>query len=143
MKKKIGSTSHIQFDQNRFLTLSFRCKINLYCKCIQQYRYLTNDDTTCPLVLYGPPGSGKTTVMASVAKHSHLWNQDVVVVARFANASAYSWSLEQTLNSAVVQLELVDSGKSTWFKHVSFIFKCSACLFVFHFYTRVFFFVRT
>lgn len=81
---------------------------------------MTNADATYPLMLYGPPGSGKTTVMATVAKHCHLWNQDTVMVARFANASAYSCSLEQTLNSAVAQLDLVDSGKSTWFKHVSF-----------------------
>lgn len=84
------------------------------------YRYLTNTDLAYPLVLCGPSGSGKTTVMAAIAKHCHLWNQDVAVVVRFANASANSWSLEQTLNSIVVQLDLVDSGKSTWFKHVSF-----------------------
>lgn len=46
----------------------------------------------------------------------------MAVVVRFANASANSWSLEQTLNSMVVQLDLVDTGKSTWFKHVRFVF---------------------
>lgn len=102
---------------------------------------MTNADATYPLVLYGPPGSGKTTVMAAVAKQSHLWNHDAAVVARYANASAYSWSLEQTLNSVVVQLDLVDSGKSTWFKHVSFAFKSLIYSFVFHFYTRVFFYI--
>jgi len=80
-------------------------------------------DAGYPLILYGPSGSGKTTVMASIAKHCHLWNQDAAVVVRFANASAYSSSLEQTLNSLIVQLNFVDSGKCTWFKHVSFVSK--------------------
>lgn len=60
--------------------------------------------------------------MAAVAQHCHSWNKDMAVVVRFANASANSWSLEQTLNSMVVQLDLVDTGKSTWFKHVRFVF---------------------
>lgn len=81
-----------------------------------------NVDAAYPLVLYGPPGSGKTTVIAALAKHCHVWNQDAAVVVRFANASAYSSSLEQTLNSLVVQLNLLDSGKSTWFKHVSVVY---------------------
>ncbi|KAL5233574.1 hypothetical protein ACI65C_000984 [Semiaphis heraclei] len=80
-------------------------------------KYLTDPNAAYPLILFGPSGSGKTTVMASIAKHCHLWNQDAAVVVRFANASAYSSSLEQTLNSLVVQLNLVDSGKCTWFKH--------------------------
>lgn len=84
------------------------------------HRYLTNLDSGYPLILYGPPGSGKTTVMAAVAKQYHQWNQDAAVVARFANASACSSSLEQTLNSLVAQLDLLDSGKSTWFKHVRY-----------------------
>lgn len=86
-------------------------------------RYLMNVNAGYPLVLYGPPGSGKTTVIAAVAKHSHLWNQDAAVVVRFASASAYSSSLEQTLNSLVVQLNLLDSGKCSWFKHVSIVYE--------------------
>lgn len=58
--------------------------------------------------------------MAAIAKHYHLWNQDAAVLVRFADASTYSSSLEQTLNSLTVHLDLVNSGKSTWFKHVSF-----------------------
>ncbi|XP_022165189.1 uncharacterized protein LOC111030132 isoform X2 [Myzus persicae] len=80
-------------------------------------KYLTDADAGYPLILYGPSGSGKTTVMASIAKHCHVWNQDAAVVMRFANASAHSSSLGQTLNSLVVQLNLIDSGKCTWFKH--------------------------
>lgn len=80
-------------------------------------------DARYPLILHGPSGSGKTTVMAAITKHCHLWNQDAAVVVRFANASAYSSSLEQTLNSLVVQLNLLDSGKSIWFKHVSVVSK--------------------
>lgn len=74
------------------------------------------------MVLVGPPGSGKTTVMATVVKHCHQWNHDAAVIVRFADASAYSSSLEQTLNSLAVQLDLVESGKSTWIKHVSLYF---------------------
>ncbi|XP_026807773.1 uncharacterized protein LOC113550245 [Rhopalosiphum maidis] len=80
-------------------------------------KYLTDADAAYPLILYGPSGSGKTTVIAAIAKQCHLWNQDAAVVVRFANASAYSLSLEQTLNSLVVQLNLVDNGKCTWYKH--------------------------
>ncbi|KAL4089774.1 hypothetical protein QTP88_024745 [Uroleucon formosanum] len=80
-------------------------------------KYLTDADAGYPLILYGPSGSGKTTAMAAITKHCHLWNQNSAVVVRFANASAYSSSLEQTLNSLVVQLNLLDSGKSIWFKH--------------------------
>lgn len=88
-------------------------------------------DAGYPLILYGPSGSGKTTVMAAITKHCHLWNQDSALVVRFANASAYSSSLEQTLHSLVVQLNLLDSGKCIWFKHVSFV---SKKYIFFHFY---------
>ncbi|XP_025199078.1 uncharacterized protein LOC112597310 [Melanaphis sacchari] len=80
-------------------------------------KYLTNADAAYPLILYGPSGSGKTTVMAAIAKQCYLWNKNAVVMVRFANASANSSSLEQTLHSLVVQLNLVDSGKCTWYKH--------------------------
>ncbi|XP_060873528.1 NACHT domain- and WD repeat-containing protein 1 isoform X2 [Metopolophium dirhodum] len=80
-------------------------------------KYLMDADAGYPLILYGPSGSGKTTVMAAITKHCHLWNQDSAVVVRFANASAYSSSLEQALHSLVVQLNLLDSGKCIWFKH--------------------------
>lgn len=81
-------------------------------------RYLMDGDAAYPLVLYGPSGSGKTTALSALVQYCHSWNQNAAVVARFANASVYSSSLEQTLNSLTVQLDLVDSGKSNWFKHV-------------------------
>jgi len=104
-------------------------------------RYLTDGDAAYPLILYGPSGSGKTTVMAAIAKQCHLWNQDAAVVVRFANASAYSLSLEQTLNSLVVQLNLVDNGKCTWYKHVSFISKRYILIpfYIYFFHTAVIF----
>lgn len=86
------------------------------------YRYLTDIDAAYPLIFCGVSGSGKTVALASVVQQCHAWNQNAAVVARFANASVYSSTLEQTLHSLAVQLDLVDSGKSTWFKHVSFFY---------------------
>ncbi|KAF0768010.1 Leucine-rich repeat and WD repeat-containing, partial [Aphis craccivora] len=80
-------------------------------------KYFQDADATYPLILYGPSGSGKTTTMATIPKLCFQRYNETAIVVRFANASANSSSLEQILNSIVVQLNLLDSGKCTWYKH--------------------------
>ncbi|XP_050443594.1 uncharacterized protein LOC126847425 [Adelges cooleyi] len=85
-------------------------------------KYLTSSKTVYPLVVYGPPGCGKTTILSFVAQHSHIWNQNAATVVRYVNASVRSSTLEQTLSSVAMQLNFLNSGKSTWFKHDVYLY---------------------
>ncbi|XP_050524997.1 uncharacterized protein LOC126896349 isoform X2 [Daktulosphaira vitifoliae] len=81
-------------------------------------KYVTADaEVLQPLIVYGPPGSGKTTLLSILVQYCHHWNQNAAVLMRFANISYGSSTLEHILNSIVMQLNHLDTGKSTWFTH--------------------------
>ena len=60
-----------------------------------------------PLVVHGLSGSGKTSVMAMVARHGHEWiGTGCVIVLRFLGTSAHTSSIHVTLQSMCKQVTL-------------------------------------
>ena len=58
-----------------------------------------------PLVVHGVSGSGKTTVMAMIAKQARqMMGESAVVIFRFLGTSAQSSSIQETLSSVCRQV---------------------------------------
>lgn len=72
-----------------------------------------------PLIIYGPDGCGKTTLMARVAQCLQQWLPEAFLILRFAGISAHSSTIEQLLNSITNQCSLLTFGHKSHCSHVS------------------------
>ncbi len=85
-------------------------------------RYVTSEERH-PLIVHGRQGSGKTCLSAHAVQHCHAWcdetEDDVVVVARFANLTPRSRSLLGCLHSIAHQCALLVHGRPPRVPHVS------------------------
>ncbi|KRT86348.1 AAA protein, partial [Oryctes borbonicus] len=78
--------------------------------------YVTGTATS-PLIIYGPDGCGKTTLMSRVAQCLLQWLPEAFVLLRFAGISAQSSTIEQLLNSITTQCSLLTYGHKSHCSH--------------------------
>ncbi|WAR22531.1 NWD1-like protein [Mya arenaria] len=76
--------------------------------------YVTDTGNTKPLVLHGASGTGKTSIMAMVAKQARTWlnNNNAVVMLRFLGTTRFSSSVVPLLYSLLSQIIRVFGLKS-------------------------------
>lgn len=72
-----------------------------------------------PLIVHGPRGCGKTTLIARAAQCCHIWQPEALLVVRFVSISAQSNTTEQLLRSIVDQCSVLTYGQQSWAVHVS------------------------
>ncbi|XP_063968822.1 NACHT domain- and WD repeat-containing protein 1-like [Lytechinus pictus] len=95
--------------QRELLHHAFFCKTK--CSAFQgredilsSIRSYLSSNMSKPLVVHGISGSGKTSVMAMVARHSREWIEGCVTVLRFLGTSANSSTIHATLQSMCKQI---------------------------------------
>lgn len=81
------------------------------------FRYITGD-STLPLVLFGPGGCGKTTLLARIAQCCHQWLPEAFIIFRFIGISAQSSTIEQLLSSITNQCSILTYGHKCFCTHV-------------------------
>ncbi|KAG8234981.1 hypothetical protein J437_LFUL013861 [Ladona fulva] len=79
--------------------------------------YVTGDECNLPMVVHGPTGCGKTTLLARTAQSCLSWSPDGFVIARFVGATAESVTIEQILRSLTQQCFLITNGLPNHFTH--------------------------
>lgn len=84
------------------------------------FSYITSDSTS-PLVIYGPGGCGKTTLLARIAQCCQQWHPEAFLILRFVGVSAQSSTVEQLLSSITNQCSILTCGRKTYNTHVSFL----------------------
>jgi type II secretory pathway predicted ATPase ExeA len=82
------------------------------------YSYVVGDSQH-PLVVHGPRGCGKTTLLARAAQCCHTWQPEAVLLVRFVSISAQSHTTEQVVRSIVDQCSVLAYGHQSWAVHVS------------------------
>lgn len=88
--------------------------------------YLIDDSHMHPLIVHGPAGSGKSTLMARAASLCSTWLDGAVIIVRFVGWSVRSMYLEETLQLIVQQISCVygvpirQAAKVRWF-HVYYV----------------------
>ncbi|XP_048092639.1 NACHT and WD repeat domain-containing protein 2 isoform X2 [Alosa alosa] len=80
---------------------------------VQEYLYPVKGSRMSPLVVYGGPCSGKTLLLAEVAKEAYSWLQkemgpetDPVVIVRFIGTTDFSTDLRTLLQSICEQIAI-------------------------------------
>jgi len=87
-------------------------------KTLMYYSYVVGDSQH-PLVLHGPRGCGKTTLLARAAQCCHTWQPEALLIVRFVSISAQSHTTEQLVRSIVDQCSVLTYGHQSWAVHVS------------------------
>lgn len=72
-----------------------------------------------PLVVHGPRGCGKTTLIARAAQCCHTWQPEALLLVRFVSVSAQSHTTEQLLRTILDQCSILTYGQQSWAVHVS------------------------
>jgi type II secretory pathway predicted ATPase ExeA len=72
-----------------------------------------------PLILHGPRGCGKTTLIARAAQCCHTWQPEALLLIRFVSVSAQSHTTEQLLRTILDQCSILTYGQQSWAVHVS------------------------
>ncbi|XP_049826318.1 NACHT and WD repeat domain-containing protein 2 isoform X2 [Aethina tumida] len=103
-------------QQTSFCQKAAQCSINRD-KTINNIRTYILGDSTAPLVLYGPGGCGKTTLLARVAQCCQQWLPEAFVILRFVGISAQSSTLEQLLSSITNQCSILTYGHKCYCTH--------------------------
>lgn len=113
-----------QCSVNREKTINEIKRFFLLCSCRSvfsnyvTFSYITSD-STFPLVIYGPGGCGKTTLLARIAQCCQQWHPEAFLILRFVGISAQSSTIEQLLSSITNQCSILTCGRKTYNTHVS------------------------
>ncbi|XP_030753342.1 NACHT and WD repeat domain-containing protein 2 [Sitophilus oryzae] len=103
-------------QQTYFCQKAAQCSINREKTIEDVHRYLAGGGTS-PLVLVGPNGCGKTTLLARVAAHFPGRLPEAFLVLRFVGISAQSNSIEQLLSSVTDQCSILAYGHKCHCNH--------------------------
>lgn len=106
-------------QQTSFCQKAAQCSINRE-KTINEIKNYINGDSTNPLILYGPGGCGKTTLLARIAQCCQQWLPEAFLIFRFVGISAQSSTIEQLLSSISNQCSILTYGHKCYCIHVSF-----------------------
>ncbi|XP_063905453.1 NACHT and WD repeat domain-containing protein 2 isoform X2 [Zophobas morio] len=103
-------------QQTSFCQKAAQCSINRE-KTINEIKTYINGDSPIPLVLYGPGGCGKTTLLARVAQCCQQWLPEAFLIFRFIGISAQSSTIEQLLSSITNQCSILTYGHKCYCIH--------------------------
>ncbi|XP_065167837.1 NACHT and WD repeat domain-containing protein 2 [Atheta coriaria] len=96
-------------QQTTFCQKAAQCSVNREYTINEIKTYITSENHS-PLVIYGPGGCGKTTLLARLAQCCLQWQPEAFLVFRFVGISAQSSTIEQLLCSIVHQCSILTYG---------------------------------
>lgn len=103
-------------QQTSFCQKAAQCSINREKTISEIKNYITNS-SGLPLVLYGPGGCGKTTLLARIGQCCSTWIPEAFVIQRFIGISAQSSTIEQLLSSITNQCSILTYGHKCYCTH--------------------------
>ncbi|CAG9821320.1 unnamed protein product [Phaedon cochleariae] len=103
-------------QQTNFCQKAAQCSINKE-KTINDIKTYILGDNNSPLVVYGPGGCGKTTLLARVAQCCQQWLPEAFSIIRFIGISAQSGTVEQLLSSITNQCSILKFGHKCYCSH--------------------------
>lgn len=105
-------------QQTGFCQKAAQCSVNRETTINEIKHYITSDSTSL-LVIYGPGGCGKTTLLARIAQCCQQWHPEAFLIIRFVGISAQSSTVEQLLSSITNQCSILTCGRRIYNTHVS------------------------
>ncbi|KAL3288933.1 hypothetical protein HHI36_003377 [Cryptolaemus montrouzieri] len=103
-------------QQTGFCQKAAQCSINRE-KTINEIKEYIINPSTSPLILFGPGGCGKTTLLARVAQCCSQWLPEAFLILRFIGISAQSSTIEQLLSSITNQCSIITYGHKCYCIH--------------------------
>ncbi|KAK9874009.1 hypothetical protein WA026_002362 [Henosepilachna vigintioctopunctata] len=103
-------------QQIGFCQKAAQCSINREKTLNEIKEYITTSSTS-PLVLFGPGGCGKTTLLAKVAQCCSQWLPEAFLILRFIGISEQSSTIEQILSSITNQCSILTYGHKCFCMH--------------------------
>ncbi|XP_045482226.1 NACHT and WD repeat domain-containing protein 2 isoform X1 [Harmonia axyridis] len=103
-------------QQTGFCQKAAQCSVNREKTINEMKEYIINP-TSSPLVLFGPEGCGKTTLLARVAQCCSQWIPEAFLILRFIGISAQSSTIEQLLSSITNQCSILTYGHKCYSTH--------------------------
>ncbi|XP_069676393.1 NACHT and WD repeat domain-containing protein 2 isoform X2 [Periplaneta americana] len=103
-------------QQTSFCQRAAQCSINREA-VLQEIKNYIVGEAQHPLVVHGPRGCGKTTLIARAAQCCHTWQTEALLLVRFVSISAQSHTTEQLLRSIVDQCSVLTYGQQSWAAH--------------------------
>ncbi|XP_071449148.1 uncharacterized protein [Hetaerina americana] len=107
----IESSFFQELDQQAtFCQQAAQCSVNRN-SLLQDIKNYVTGDSHSPMIVHGPTGCGKTTLLARTAQSCLTWCPDAFVLARFVGATAESLMIEQILRSLTQQCAIIAYGQ--------------------------------
>ncbi|XP_017775485.1 PREDICTED: NACHT and WD repeat domain-containing protein 2 isoform X1 [Nicrophorus vespilloides] len=103
-------------QQTTFCQKAAQCSVNRE-KTISDIKNYILTENHSPLVIYGPGGCGKTTLLARIAQCTSQWLPESFLVLRFVGISAQSSTIEQLLSSITHQCSILTYGHKSSVAH--------------------------
>lgn len=86
---------------------------------IDQVKSYLSGSSTCPLIIYGKSGCGKSVLCAKIAANVHQWIPECSLVLRFVNLTELSSDLTSILATINEQISVLLKSSSNQSEHVS------------------------
>lgn len=114
----VPQTLFYELDQQAsFCQRAAQCSVNREAVLSDINKYITGEVKN-PLILHGPGGCGKSTLIARVAQCCSQWMPDACLILRFVGISAQSSTSEQLLTSISDQCSILTYGHQCYCAHV-------------------------